>query len=153
MPYGYPNTMNFNPNWIYNPAITTTGNTNSSTNWIQNQPIHIAEVHGKEGAQAYVIPPGSSILLLDKTDSVVWLKTTDDGGYPSLSKFYITPAEQVEQIQKENQYDALKDRLTNIENQYAQLQTQYNQIEEKINNGKSYSSSYAKNNSPNSSSK
>lgn len=146
MPYGgYPN-----QNWNYN-------NPNMpNPTWTQNQvpqsAVHIAEVYGKDGAQAYSIPPGSSILLLDKTDSVVWLKTTDDGGFPTLNKFYITPAEEVEQAQQQNQYHILENRLATIEQQYNQLQDQYRQIEEKINNGKSYSSSYAGKNNSNSNS-
>ena len=139
MPYGYPN-----QNW------NAWSNYNNPNTWAQNQvPVHIAEVSGKEGAQAYSLPPGSSILLLDKTDSVVWLKTTDDGGFPTINKFYITPAKEIEEAQQQNQYNALEQRLANIEQQYIQLQNQYIQIEEKINNGKSYSSSYAKNNGSN----
>ena len=132
---------------MYTPSTTTVPN----LNWAQNQQvpqqsIQIAKVHGKEGAQAFVLPPSSSILLLDETDSVVWLKTTDDGGYATLNKFYITPAEEVEQAQKENQFNVLESRLSNIETQYNKLQAQYAKMEERINNGKSYSTSNAKNN-------
>lgn len=153
MPYGYPNTMNFNPNWMYTPSTTGVPNNNwttmSSTHFPQQSPVQIAKVHGREGAQAFVLPPSSSVLLLDETDSAIWLKTTDDGGYPSLNKFYITPAEEVEQVQKENQFNTLESRLSSVEAQYDQLKTQYAKIEEKINNGKSYSSSNAKNTSSN----
>ena len=145
MPYGGYNNMN----WNYNNPIVQTPTSMPNNNWLQNQsqqPIKITEVQGKEGAQAFLLPPSSSILLLDKTDAVVWLKRTDDGGYATLNKFFITPAEEVEQAQKENQYNALETRLTNIESQYRHLQEQYAQIEEKLNNGKSNTSSYAKSN-------
>lgn len=151
MPYGYPNTMNLNPNWMYTPSYSAPMNnwtvTPSTQSPSQQSSVQTIKVHGQEGAQAYVLPPNSSVVLLDESEPIIWLKVTDGGGYPTLSKYYITPAEQVEKIQKENQFNALESRLSNIENQCSQLQTQYAQMEEKINNAKPYSSSNTRNNS------
>jgi hypothetical protein len=37
--------------------------------------------------------PNSSILLLDETAPIVWLKVTDGAGYPTLNAYDITPHE------------------------------------------------------------
>lgn len=68
---------------------------------LQNAPQQIAQpqvqsvirVHGIEGAKAYNLPPNSSILLLDETQNVIWLKMTDGAGYPTISGYTITPVE------------------------------------------------------------
>ena len=42
--------------------------------------------------------PNSSILLLDANDPIVWLKTTDGAGYPTLIPYTITPYQQPPEI-------------------------------------------------------
>lgn len=37
----------------------------------------VIRVNGRNGAEAYQMAPNSSILLLDETAPIVWLKTTD----------------------------------------------------------------------------
>ena len=51
----------------------------------------VVRVNGKNGAEAYQMAPNSSILLLDETRPVVWLKTTDGASYPTLNGYVITP--------------------------------------------------------------
>lgn len=51
----------------------------------------IVRVNGKNGADAYRLAPNSSALLLDENDPLVWLKTTDGAGYPTLTPYVITP--------------------------------------------------------------
>ena len=51
----------------------------------------VIRVNGKNGAEAYQLPPNSSILLLDETAPIVWLKMTDGAGYPTLSPYDISP--------------------------------------------------------------
>lgn len=53
----------------------------------------VVRVNGKDGAEAYRMAPNSSVLLLDETKPLVWLKTTDGAGYPSLTAYEITPYE------------------------------------------------------------
>lgn len=57
----------------------------------QLPPTQITRVNGQNGAQAYNLPPNSSVLLLDETAPIVWLKTTDGAGYPSLTPYDIAP--------------------------------------------------------------
>lgn len=57
----------------------------------QYQRTEVVKVNGEGGAKAYQMPPNSSVLLLDETAPIVWLKTTDGAGFPSLSPYSITP--------------------------------------------------------------
>lgn len=57
----------------------------------QLPPQQVTRVSGQNGAQAYALPPNSSALLLDETAPIVWLKTTDGAGYPTLTPYDIIP--------------------------------------------------------------
>ena len=63
--------------------------------WGQQRPQlpqqQVTRVSGQNGAQAYALPPNSSALLLDDTAPIVWLKTTDGAGYPTLTPSDIVP--------------------------------------------------------------
>lgn len=56
-----------------------------------NPSIQIVQVSGENGARAYQMPPNSSTLLLDNTDSLVWLVQTDGAGYKTITPYTITP--------------------------------------------------------------
>lgn len=51
----------------------------------------VVKVSGRNGAEAYQMTPNSSALLLDDSSPIVWLKTTDGAGYPTLTPYSITP--------------------------------------------------------------
>lgn len=51
----------------------------------------VVRVSGRNGAEAYQMAPNSSALLLDDSSPIVWLKTTDGAGYPTLTPYSITP--------------------------------------------------------------
>ena len=51
----------------------------------------ITRVNGKNGAEAFLMAPNSSALLMDENDPIVWLKTTDGAGYPTLTPYSISP--------------------------------------------------------------
>ena len=55
------------------------------------QHVEVIKVNGENGAKAYQMAPNSSILLLDETAPLVWLKTTDGAGYPTITQYSITP--------------------------------------------------------------
>lgn len=81
----------------------------------QQQPVQqqqaVIRVHGEEGAKAYSLPPNSSILLLDETKNVVWLKMTDGAGYPTTTGYEIKPIEN----KVNNEYESLEERIKRIE--------------------------------------
>lgn len=67
----------------------------------QNQPMQrydVIKVNGKNGAEAFQMAPNSSVLLLDETSPIVWLKQTDGAGYPTLSPYSITPYQPEPQV-------------------------------------------------------
>lgn len=67
---------------MYNPyAYLNTG--------LQRQ--EVIRVNGRNGAEAYQMAPNSSILLLDETAPVIWLKTTDGASYPTITGYTISP--------------------------------------------------------------
>ena len=51
----------------------------------------VIRVNGKNGAETYQLPPNSSILLLDESAPLVWLKTTDGAGYATVTAYDIAP--------------------------------------------------------------
>lgn len=83
-PFTYQNTYP-NPYSSYYPAAT--GNNPYQPQLRQE----IAKVSGENGAKAFQLPARSSILLLDENEPIIWLKQTDDAGYPSLTAYSITP--------------------------------------------------------------
>lgn len=59
------------------------------------QPINgLVSVTGVEGAKAYQLPPNSSMPLFDKDDDIMYVKTTDAAGYPTLKTFRFEPVDQ-----------------------------------------------------------
>lgn len=55
------------------------------------QRYDVIRVNGKGGADAFQMAPNSSVLLLDTSAPVVWLKSTDGAGYPTCTPYSITP--------------------------------------------------------------
>ena len=78
------------------------------------QKYEVIRVNGKNGAEAFQLAPNSSVLLLDETAPVVWLKTTDGAGYPTLSSYDIAPSLTPEQ-REQNRYDTLEKRISDLE--------------------------------------
>lgn len=46
-----------------------------------------------EGAKAYQLPPNSSMPLFDGDSDILYLKTTDAAGYPTIRTFRFEPME------------------------------------------------------------
>lgn len=54
----------------------------------------IPTVHGEAGVEAFRMGTNSSVFLADETeDNIVWIKSTDSGGYVTKTKFKLVPAE------------------------------------------------------------
>ena len=75
------------------------------------QHYEVVKVNGEGGAKAFQMSPNSSILLLDETAPIVWLKTTDGAGYPSLTPYTITPYEPTPPIS----IDEISERISRLE--------------------------------------
>ena len=44
-------------------------------------------VQGEEGAKAYMVAPGNSVLLMDSENNLFFIKSVDQSGMPSMRKF------------------------------------------------------------------
>ena len=55
--------------------------------------------------------PNSEVLLLDETAPIIWLKTTDAGGFPTLTPYDIKLHEE----EKPVDYKSLEERLKKLE--------------------------------------
>ena len=76
------------------------------------QRYEVIKVNGEGGASAFQMAPNSSVLLLDESAPIVWLKTTDGAGYPTLTPYSITPYVKQE---PEDLYKGLCDRVAKLE--------------------------------------
>lgn len=75
------------------------------------QRCEIVRVNGKNGAEAYQLPPNSSILLLDETAPLVWLAQTDGAGYKTVTPYSIAPY----QAQQPVDLNYLEERIKRLE--------------------------------------
>ena len=74
-------------------------------------PTRVVRVSGRPGADAFQMPPNSEALLLDETQPIVWLKTTDGAGYPRLTAYDIT----VHEDEKPVDFKSFDERLKRLE--------------------------------------
>lgn len=74
----------------------------------------VVRVSGRNGAEAYQMPSNSSILLLDETAPIIWLKTTDGAGYPTLTPYKIEPYVE-KKIDTNDMFKALEKRILKLE--------------------------------------
>lgn len=102
----YPNNP-FNPYPTVNPAYLSNANNNIHF----NNANQIIKVNGRNGAEAYQMPPNSQVLLLDETQPLLWLKQTDGAGYPTLNAYDIKPHEE----KTMPDYKTLEERIAKIE--------------------------------------
>lgn len=75
------------------------------------QQCQITRVNGRNGADAYRMAPNSAILLLDESDPIVWLKTTDGAGYATITPYAITPYQPAPPVD----LNSLEDRIKRLE--------------------------------------
>lgn len=64
----------------------------SFTQPMTNQPMpmqQVVKVNGRNGAEAYRMGANSSVLLLDESQPILWLKQTDGAGYPTITAYDI----------------------------------------------------------------
>lgn len=101
---------------IYNPYQSYMNNATLGNASFMNQRQEIVRVNGKNGANAYQMAPNSSILLLDETAPIVWLKTTDGASYPTITGYTITPIEtKIASPVEDKNYAELESRIAKLE--------------------------------------
>lgn len=87
--------MAYNPN-MYTPNYGYQQNMPYAIGYQQNmQPVNgLVSVTGIDGAKAYQLPPNSKMPLFDESEDILYLKTTDAAGYPTVKAFRFEPIEQ-----------------------------------------------------------
>ena len=56
----------------------------------------LIRVTGLEGARAYQMPPNSAAPLFDANSDLMYVKTTDGAGFPTIRTFAFSPVEEVQ---------------------------------------------------------
>lgn len=104
-PNMYMPNQNYQPSWYYTPSIT--------------QPINgLVSVTGIEGAKAYQLPPNSSMPLFDANEDMLYVKTTDAAGYPTIKAFAFQPIQGEQPSETEyvprSEFDALVEKVNKL---------------------------------------
>ena len=100
-------------NQYYNPQI------NNQQIYPQIQTQNLIRVNGIEGAKAYQMSANSIVSLFDANDDIMYIKSTDGAGFPSIRTFSFTevkeqnkPIQQVDYISRE-EFEEFKKELMN----------------------------------------
>lgn len=81
------------------------------------QPEGLIRVSGIDGAKAFPLAPNGRVALFDDSRDVFYVKTTDAGGYPTLTAYAFaplqdTPAPAPDYVTRA-EFDELKEMITN----------------------------------------
>lgn len=83
----------------------------------QQQPDNLIRVTGVEGARAYPVAPNSTVPLFDADRDVLYVKSADAGGFPTIRAFAFSPLQDAPQQQPEyvtrQEFDQLKEMIEN----------------------------------------
>ena len=100
-------------NQYYNPQM------NNQQFLPQIQTQNLIRVNGIEGAKAYQMSANSIVSLFDANEDIMYIKSTDGAGFPSIRTFSFTeikeenkPAKQVDYISRE-EFEEFKKELMN----------------------------------------
>ncbi len=79
----------YNPYSIMNQQMPMqNGYQNPMQNYGNIPPINqLIKVSGIEGAKAYSMPANSSVALFHESENIMYVKTTDGAGFPTISAF------------------------------------------------------------------
>lgn len=83
-------------------------------NQYSNNDTNLIFVNGLEGARGYRIRPQQTILLVDSTQSRIYLKSTDNLGIETMKTYSITEVENKDTTDVETRLDKIEDNLTKI---------------------------------------
>ena len=78
-------------NQFYNPQMM-----NPTPVQPQEQAQNLIRVNGIDGAKAYQMPANSTVALFDSNEDVMYVKSTDGAGFPSIRTFVFTEKLNVE---------------------------------------------------------
>lgn len=58
---------------------------------MQNTPQQLIKVSGLDGAKAFQMPPNSAAALFHESEDILYVKTTDGAGFPTIRAFRFEP--------------------------------------------------------------
>ena len=90
------------------------------------QKTEILVFKGMDGAQAYNMPPDSSVLALDEADPIVYAVKTDSSGVKTIYRYSITPIPEV----KEPTLSEIMDKMNKLEAMYYESNFRTNAVVE-----------------------
>lgn len=105
-------------NQYYNPQM------NNQQIFPQEQPQNLIRVNGIDGAKAYQMPANSTVALFDCNEDIMYIKTTDGAGFPSIRMFKfeevneITKSEEKQDYISRKEFEEFKKELMNNGKQY-----------------------------------
>ena len=100
-----------------------------SPSLMQQQPVHgFVYVTGLDGAKAYQMPPNSEMPLFDSTGDIMYIKTTDGAGFPTIKVCKVKEM-QLAQDAEATEY-VTRDELDRI---YSDLSAQVEQLKGVLN--------------------
>ena len=140
----YPPYQNTVTTPYYRPNMYPTYTTSTSTNYQQNQSVNnssnITWVQGEAGAKAFIVPNGASMALFDSENQVIYIKSVDSSGKPSLTILdYVERDAQTDepkinavQYATEEQFDNFKKEsmktISDLSNQIENMQKQLSEF-------------------------
>lgn len=85
-------------NQYYNPQM------NNQQIFPQEQTQNLIRVNGIEGAKTYQMTPNSTVALFDSNEDIMYIKTTDGAGFPSIRTFNFVEITQSEKSSVNQDY-------------------------------------------------
>lgn len=77
----------------------------------------LIRVTGLEGAKAYQMPPNSTVALFDGGEDLMFIKSTDGAGFPTIRTFRFEPIDNIQpvtgQVSRE-EFDLLRKELEDV---------------------------------------
>ena len=88
-------------------------------NYFQPQRQELIKVNGIEGAKNYPLSPGSTVALFDAESDIMYIKSMDAGGFPSIRTFTFS--------------EAMSTPPSDVETRISSLETEIAQLKEALN--------------------
>ena len=85
-------------NQYYNPQM------NNQQIFPQEQTQNLIRVNGIEGAKTYQMSANSTVALFDSNEDIMYIKTTDGAGFPSIRTFNFVEITQNEKLSGSQDY-------------------------------------------------
>lgn len=83
------------------------------------QQMQLIRVTGMDGAKAYPMPPNSVVPLFDADNDIMYVKSTDGAGFPTIRAFAFQPVEnpvpQDQQYVTRTEYKSVMTKLRSLQ--------------------------------------